>query len=114
MGNEKKAVTSKLLGRSIFYSALSVWAIIGSLFMLYFGIIFTGMTLGGISSGEFSGFTAFMALILLFLGLGTIHLGFKNGQQLWAPWQRRLAIAEEQKRVLRLPHEEKNTRYLCS
>jgi pilus assembly protein TadC len=101
VGKEKKTVNAELINNTIAYSFLSIWAVIGSLFLFYFTIVFAGIFLGD----EFPSFVNplfFLALAFLLISFSTCYVGLKHAFNLYVQWRRKWAMDAEDKRILRL------------
>jgi hypothetical protein len=101
VGKEKKAVNTELINNTIAYSMMSVWAIIGSFFLVYFTLIFAGIVIGSDMIGLEKP-PVFLSLVFLAISILTCYVGFKNGLELYMHWRRKWAIEAEDQRITRL------------
>jgi hypothetical protein len=104
VGKEKKTVNAELINNTIAYSFLSIWAVIGSLFLFYFTMVFAGIFLGDDFPSFFNPLF-FLALAFLGISAATCYIGLKHGFNLYVQWRRKWAMDAEDKRILRLMDE---------
>jgi hypothetical protein len=104
MEKDKKSGETNLVARSILFSGLSIVAIAASLYLLYFVLFFSVVSIGSFGNAPLDRLfvSIGVALISLFLVGYTIRASYRNGRKLWAQWQRKQAIDAEKARVLRL------------